>query len=307
MQINNCYKKVKNNCFKFIKTQETKTNKFKNKNKMLKAYLIPLCFWINKKVKKKSSLIIGLAGGQGTGKTTITSIISIVLKSYFKLNVFKISIDDFYKTRKERKKLSEDKHKLLMTRGVPGTHDYKIIQDFFKKVKNQKFKHLKVPRFDKSIDDRCKKKQWYKIHSKPDVVILEGWCVGAKTQKNEELSKTINSLERTKDKKCIWRKFVNNQLKTNYKKMFEKLDELIYLKATSFKLLQKWRIVQEKRLSLKTKNKKNLKIMNKEDIISFMQTYQRITQSMFKETPKYASVIMKLNDKHQINSINFKK
>ena len=90
MQINNCYKKVKNNSFKFIKTQETKTNKFKNKNKMLKAYLIPLCFWINKKVKKKSSLIIGLAGGQGTGKTTITSIISIILKSYFKLNVFKI-------------------------------------------------------------------------------------------------------------------------------------------------------------------------------------------------------------------------
>ena len=194
-----------------------------------------------------------------------------------------------------------------MTRGVPGTHDYKIIQDFFKKVKNQKFKHLTVPRFDKSIDDRCKKKQWYKIHSKPDVVILEGWCVGAKSQKNKELSKTINSLERTKDKKCIWRKYVNNQLKTNYKKMFEKLDELIYLKATSFKLLQKWRIVQEKRLSLKTKNKKNLKIMNKEDIVSFMQTYQRITQSMFKETPKYASVIMKLNDKHQINSINFKK
>ena len=138
-------------------------------------------------------------------------------------------------------------------------------------------------------------------------MILEGWCVGAKSQKNKELSKTINSLERTKDKKFIWRKYVNNQLKTNYKKMFEKLDELIYLKATSFKLLQKWRIVQEKRLSLKTKNKKNLKIMNKEDIVSFMQTYQRITQSMFKETPKYASVIMKLNDKHQINSINFKK
>ena len=47
MQINNCYEKVKKNCFKFIKSQETKTNKFKNKNKMLKSYLIPLCFWIN--------------------------------------------------------------------------------------------------------------------------------------------------------------------------------------------------------------------------------------------------------------------
>ena len=88
--------------------------------------------------------------------------------------------------------------------------------------------------------------------------------------------------------------------------MFEKLDELIYLKATSFKLLQKWRIVQEKRLSLKTKNKKNLKIMNKEDIVSFMQTYQRITQNMFKNMPKYASIILNLNSNHQIKTAVYK-
>ncbi len=307
MQINNCYEKVKKNCFKFIKSQETRTNKFKNKNKMLKSYLIPLCFWINKKVKKKSSLIIGLAGGQGTGKTTVTSIISIILKSYFKLNVFKISIDDFYKTRKERKKLSKSRHQLLMTRGVPGTHDYKLINDFFRKVKNKKFKPFSLPKFDKSIDDRCKRDQWYKIKFKPDVVILEGWCVGAKAQKNSELLKSINTLERHKDKIHVWRKYVNNQLKTNYKKMFKKLDEFVYLKASNFKLLQKWRIVQEKRLSLSAKNKKNLKIMNKEDIIIFMQTYQRITQNMFKQAPKYASVVMQLNNNHQIKSIKLKR
>ncbi len=103
-QIDECYKKVKNDCFKFINFQETKTNKFKNRNRMLKSYLIPLSFWIKKKLKKKSPLIIGLSGGQGTGKTTITSIISLILRKYFKLKVFKISIDDFYKTRKDRKK-----------------------------------------------------------------------------------------------------------------------------------------------------------------------------------------------------------
>ena len=63
-----CYNKVKKDCFKFIKSQETKTNKFKNKNKMLKSYLIPASFWITKKLNKNSPLIIGLAGGQGTGK-----------------------------------------------------------------------------------------------------------------------------------------------------------------------------------------------------------------------------------------------
>ena len=304
--VDECYQKVKNDCFKFIKSQETKINKFKNKNKMLKSYLIPTSFWIANKLNKKSPLIIGLAGGQGTGKTTISSILSLILKKYFKLNVFKVSIDDFYKTRNERKKLSKSTHPLLMIRGVPGTHDYKIIKDFFKKVKKKKFYHLTLPRFDKSRDDRFQKKLWYKINSKPDVIILEGWCVGAKAQKISKLLKPINSLEKTKDPDLVWRKYVNNQLKTKYKKLFNQLNETIYLKASNFKVLQKWRIKQEKILMLRSKNKKKLRIMNRGDIINFMQTYQRISQYMFKDAPKYASIIMKLNSNHQINSIKFR-
>jgi D-glycerate 3-kinase len=102
---------------------------------MIRSFLIPVCFWIAKKTNKKVPLIIGLAGGQGTGKTTITSIITIILKKYFKLDVFKISIDDFYKTIKQRTLLSKNKHPLLMTRGVPGTHDIDIMLNFFKKIK----------------------------------------------------------------------------------------------------------------------------------------------------------------------------
>ena len=46
--------------------------------------------------------------------------------------------------------------------------------------------------------------------------------------------------------------------------------------------------------------------MSRSDIINFMQTYQRITQNMFKDAPKYASIVMKLNSNHQINSIKFR-
>mgnify|MGYP001314056736 CR=1 FL=1 len=302
-----CYKKVSKYYFKFINLQETKINKFKNKSKMLKSYLIPICFWIVKKSNKKSPLIIGLAGGQGTGKTTIASIISLILKKYFKLKVFKISIDDFYKTRNERKKISKSIHPLLMIRGVPGTHDYKIIYEFFKKIKNKKIAKFRLPKFDKSKDERYNKKFWYKIDSKPDVIIFEGWCVGAKSQKNSKLIKSINSLEKISDQNFVWRKYVNLQLKKNYKNLFKQIDEIIYLKANNFKILQKWRIKQEKVLWLKSKNKRSLRIMNRSDIINFMQTYQRITQNMFKDAPKYASIIMKLNSNHQINSIIFKK
>ena len=306
-QVNDCFAKVKKDCFNFISSQETKRDKFKNKDRMIKSFLIPISFWIAKKVDKKQTLIIGLAGGQGSGKTTISSILTLILQKYFKLNVFKVSIDDFYKTRKDRRLLSKNKHPLLMTRGVPGTHDIDLMLSFFKKIKSKNFKSLKVPTFNKAIDDRYPKNLWYKIESKPDVIIFEGWCVGARAQTSNQLKKSINSLEKAQDQSNKWRTHVNNQLKTKYKLLFNQLDGLLYLKAKNFNLLREWRLKQERKLWIQAKDKKNLKIMSSVDVINFMQTYQRITQQMFKDAIKSSSVIMNLNSNHQIEKIKFKK
>lgn len=306
ISVSDCFFKVKKDCYKFISSEETKKEKFRNKDKMIKSYLIPVSFWIANKVNKKKPIIIGLAGGQGTGKTTISSIINLILVKYFKLKVFKISIDDFYKTRKERYKLSKRVHPLLMTRGVPGTHDIDLILRFFRIIKKRNFKSLSLPKFDKSIDDRFNKNQWYKIKSKPDVIIFEGWCVGAKSQKNIELKKPINSLEKIEDKSMKWRKYVNFQLTGKYKTFHNMLDYLLYLKAENFSLLRTWRLKQEKKLFLKSKNKKNLKIMNKNEVLNFMMTYQRITEQMFKTAKKFSSIVMTLNNQHQIINIKFK-
>ena len=306
-QVSLCFGKVKKDCLKFIKSQETKADKFKSKEKMIKVFLIPLCFWISKKADKKKPYFVGLAGGQGTGKTTTSSLLKIILTKYFKLKVFKISIDDFYKTRKERISLSKRVHPMLLTRGVPGTHDIDMILNFFRRVKSIKFKRIKLPTFNKAIDDRFNKKHWFDLKDKPDVIIFEGWCVGAKSEKNNSLKKTINSLERVKDDKQIWRKYVNQQLKIKYKNLYSQLNCLIYLKAKNFSLLQKWRLKQERKLLLKSKKNSRLKIMNKEDVLNFMQTYQRITQNMFKNMPKYASIILNLNSNHQIKTAVYKK
>ena len=302
-----CYGKVNKECFKFIKAQETSKNKFRNKKKMIKSFLIPISFWIANKIQKKKPYIVGLAGGQGTGKTTISSIISIILRKYFKLNVFTISIDDFYKTRKERLILSQKVHPSLMTRGVPGTHDTNIMLDFFKKVKRKKFRSLKLPKFNKAIDDRCTRKLWYSIKKRPDVIIFEGWCVGAKAEKNNTLIKPVNSLEKLNDKKLTWRKFVNKQLQSKYKQLYDQLNCLLYLKSKNLSLLKKWRIKQEKKLRLKNKKSNNHKIMNNKEVIKFMQTYQRVTQNMFKNVPNYASIILYLNSNHQIKSVVYNK
>ena len=301
-----CFNKVKKDCLKFIKSQETKKEKFKNKERMLKSFLVPICFWIANKTKNKKPYFVGLAGGQGTGKTTTSSIIKIILEKYFKLNVFKISIDDFYKTRKERILLSKKIHPMLLTRGVPGTHDINMMLNFFKKVKNKKFKSFQLPNFNKAIDDRFAKKYWYNIKKKPDVIIFEGWCVGAKHEKKSSLNKAINSMERIKDPKKVWRRYVNHQLKQKYKDLYSQLNCLIYLKAKNFSLLQKWRLKQENKLWLKSKKTSKHKIMNKDDVISFMQTYQRITENMFKKMTNYASILVNLGSDHQINSVKYK-
>tara|TARA_B100001173_G_scaffold85733_1_gene73483 strand:- start:1390 stop:2319 length:930 start_codon:yes stop_codon:yes gene_type:complete len=306
-QTNICFNKVKKHCLRFIKSQETSAEKFKGKEKMLKSFLIPICFWIVNKTKNKKPYFVGLAGGQGTGKTTVSSIIKIILEKYFKLKVFKISIDDFYKTRKERLSLSKKIHPMLMTRGVPGTHDIQMMLNFFKRAKSKNFKKMKLPNFNKAVDDRFIKKHWYRIDQKPDVIIFEGWCVGAKAELNKTLKKSINFMEKVNDRKFVWRKYVNQQLKTTYKDLYSQLNCMVYLKAKNFTMLQKWRLKQEHKLWLKRKKSASHKIMGKGDVINFMQTYQRITEYMFKNMPKYASIVLNLNNNHQIKSAVYKK
>ena len=301
-----CFEKVRKDCVKYIQSQETKKEKFKNKDQMIKSHIIPLCFWINKKRKDKKTLLVGLAGGQGTGKTTISTLLRLVLVKYFKLQVFKISIDDFYKTRNERILLSKNKHPLLLTRGVPGTHDIQLMINLFRIVKKNTFRSISIPKFDKSIDDRCKKNNWFKLKKKPDILILEGWCVGARAEGSRSLNRPINVLEKNADKKKIWRSYVNNQLKSKYSKLFDQLDSLLYLKAKNFKLLKRWRLKQEKKLKMKSGTKKNSKIMNEKEVETFMMTYQRITQNMFKNAPKYSSAVIDLNENHQIKKVKFK-
>ena len=74
---------------------------------------------------------------------------------------------------------------LFLTRGVPGTHDTRLLFNCIQKLKNYKFKKFYIPKFDKSIDNRLPKNKWQKIEKKPEIVIFEGWCVGATHKKKK--------------------------------------------------------------------------------------------------------------------------
>ena len=95
---------------------------------------------------------------------------------------------------------------LFLTREFLELTIQNFLKNVLKNLKNLKFKKTLIPKFDKSIDDRLSKNKWQKIKKKPDIVIFEGWCVGVTPQKNRDLLIPINTLEKEKDKKKIWRK-----------------------------------------------------------------------------------------------------
>jgi D-glycerate 3-kinase len=303
--VDECFDIVKEDYLKFLSKEKIYKKSISSHIKILKKIYIPIAFWINRKYKQKgNTLLLGLSASQGSGKTTAASILRIILKFFFKRDVCVISIDDFYKTLRDRKKMAEKKHPLFKTRGVPGTHDINLIKNFFISIRNKKFKKIKLPKFNKSIDDRFKKSHWYKINKKPEIVILEGWCVGAKAEKNATLKKPINFLEKYEDKDLIWRKFVNEKLQKEYKKVFSMIDHYVFMKVPNFKMVFKWRLLQEEKLKKKSRYKK--KTMTYNEIKRFIMFYQRITLKMIKDLSKSATVVMFLKKNHEINKVIFR-
>ena len=294
---------IKSDYLKFLKRHETPGKPIIDKVGKLNKFYLPLSEWIySVYIKDRKIKIIGLSGGQGSGKSTITRILKFILKKKYGLNLCVFSIDDFYKTKSERKKMSEKDHPLFLTRGVPGTHDIQLLNNILKKFKKKKFKNLLIPKFDKSIDDRSKKFKWQKIKKRPDIVILEGWCVGATHQKESDLKKPLNSIEKKFDQKLIWRRKVNYYLKNQYKKIFKKIDKLVYLKAPNFSYIYKWRLLQEQKMKLTLKNKKT---MSKQQVKEFIMFYERITKHMIKNFYKISDMTIFLDKYHRSKKIKF--
>ena len=83
------------------------------KSDSLKSFIYQLVIKSLRNLEKNNTLIVGLSGGQGSGKSTIAQILKIIIKARFNLNIINFSIDDYYKTYKERQKMSKKFSKLF--------------------------------------------------------------------------------------------------------------------------------------------------------------------------------------------------
>lgn len=236
------------------------------------------------------SLIVGINGAQGSGKSTLAKQLANVLVTQFHKRVVYFSLDDFYKTKEERQLMAKEVHPLFITRGVPGTHDVElalsVLQDLLAG------RSTKIPVFDKALDDRLPEVQWQIVESAMDIVIFEGWCVGAKPQANEELDKPVNDLEAGEDIDSVWRRLVNQHLAARYQGLFAMIDYLIMMKVADFSVVFENRLRQERELALATERV----MMSADEIRRFIQHYQRLTEFMLAEMPSRADLVLPAYD-----------
>ena len=265
---------------------------------LIKLHYLPLASWVKSQGEPDRPLFIGVNGAQGTGKSTLADFVRLALELGANWRVAVLSIDDFYLTRSERKKLGEHVHPLLETRGVPGTHDMQMLAACIEELKTlASGNSLALPRFDKSRDDRADPDTWPLISGPIDLIILEGWCVGCAPQAHDDLPEPINLLEREEDASGEWRRYVNDQIKGNYTDLFATLDALIFLQAPGFDAVYHWRLEQEEKLAAVTSSNA-AGIMNSKQIARFIQHYERITRVNLAILPGSADVVLELNENH---------
>jgi D-glycerate 3-kinase len=210
------------------------------------------------------------------------------------MRVCVLSLDDFYLTRSQRLALAERVHPLFATRGAPGTHDMSLCSASLAALAEAS--EVRLPVFDKGVDDRRSERV---VIGPFDVVVLEGWCVGASAVPESELVEPLNSLEAERDADGIWRRRVNRALREEYEPVWESLDSLVYLGVPSLDAVRRWRSQQELARPVDRR-------MNLAEIDQFVQHYERITLRMLDDRSRRVNWSVRLDEDHRIEALSIR-
>jgi D-glycerate 3-kinase len=246
---------------------------------------------------------VGISGGQGAGKTTLGRLVKEAC-AHLGLRVCLLSLDDFYYSKGERHALAEQIHPLLGTRGVPGTHDMawcarsltELTGEGGGDAEVEVELQVELPVFDKGADDRSGTRR---VGAPFDVVILEGWCIGARAVEDADLATPWNELEAQRDAAGVWRRAVNEALRESYEPVWNTLDELIYLRVPSLEAVRRWRFEQEADRAVDRR-------MDRAETLEFVQYYERITERMLADLPRTADWLIGLDEDHRVEAVTLK-
>jgi D-glycerate 3-kinase len=237
-------------------------------------------------------LVIGLCGAQGSGKSTLAAALADRLSAAGHRTAI-LALDDLYLPAADRAALAATVHPLLRVRGVPGTHDVewgRILLDRLGEAGP-----VALPRFDKATDDRAASAT---VEGPFDVILFEGWCVGAAPQTADDLARPVNALETEADTGGVWRRHVNAALAGPYRALFARIDRLILLAVPGFEVVHRWRLQQEEELRGRKPDAASL--MDAAAVAAFIQHYERLTRHILTELPGRADLTLYLDPDRRV-------
>jgi D-glycerate 3-kinase len=247
-------------------------------------------------------IIVSVCGPQGSGKSTLCAVVAALLAER-NLRTAVLGLDDLYLPKARRAMMAAAIHPLFKTRGPPGTHDIGLglsVLDALTRAGAPG--DVALPTFDKASDDRRPPDQWPHMTTPVDVVLFEGWCVGALPQASAALAQPVNALEAEEDPAGRWRAGVEAALAGPYQTLFGRLDRLILLKAPSFEQVYTWRAEQEAKLaaSLAATPDPNRRTMSPEELRRFIMHYERLTRHILDEMPSRADLVVELGPGREV-------
>ncbi len=264
----------------------------------IERYYLPFVDSLKQR-KGNRMLVLGVNGAQGSGKSTLAAIVKLLCAYRYGWSVAVLSLDDLYLGRATRQKLAADIHPLLVTRGVPGTHDVQLgIDTIAQLAAAGENDVVRLPRFDKAMDEPVAKAQWPEQQGPVDLLIFEGWCLACHPQAVEELIAPCNALEVQEDAQGVWRRYVNRQLGEHYPPLFRLIDVLLFLKVPDMQAVLRWRSEQEDKLARKSEI--SGKIMDAAALAHFVSHFERLTRHQLMQLPQYADVVFELDQKQRI-------
>ena len=240
------------------------------------------------------AFVVGICGPQGSGKSTAVLVVRRLLEQRG-LTVATLSLDDLYLPIENREALARDVHPLLRTRGVPGTHDVALGLAVLDSLAGDG--PTTIPRFDKAADTRAPSATWSSVDGPVDIVLFEGWCVGARPEPAEALREPINALERQRDPDGVWRGYANAALAGPYRPLFSRIDLLVQFVAPDFETVAAWRQEQERKLRdrLAVTGQGSGRVMDDAEVATFVQHYERLTRHIGREMPARADMVIRLD------------
>jgi D-glycerate 3-kinase len=247
----------------------------------------------------KRPILVGINGCQGSGKTTLCDYLVGALGSRHGLPAVALSLDDFYHTRDQRERLGREVHPLFATRGVPGTHDITLLQQTLDLLLSQhRDEGGPIPRFDKARDERRVRSAWDEAPPRVAVVLLEGWCLGARPQSQEALEQPVNDLERLEDPEGAWRRHVNRCLAREFEPLYRRIDRWVMMKAPGFDCVFRWRLEQEQKLAAATAG--SHRIMDERAVRRFIQFFERLTRQCLEDLPARVDFLYTLDGERNV-------